>query len=834
MFSIQSNGSSEQTRRGICRELGRMALAGAPVTFHERWLHDSGPPPSTPLLPSGSVWNLINNVKVLRQYMDLVSEAAAGHGPHAPALHGGEEACVGGLEWMAPLLAPVPRVEELHPEYQQHIDLWRTSNPGLVCNAEAAYHVLQSYVVPDRNMTRMVVSSLMPQAREYDVSIAEHILGSSPGSFDEFQAQLLGWRSRGVYYPLGLAASFMPCAEQWVGASAMHEADDIQELLDGFNTSGFVTTERLRDICDRLLDRTPALRHGFCGLLDRVCVLMRVKSNAVSDEPLDALLPALCCAPPSVLASDGEDQSLYTRTLLHCFVLKRELETGIPPALLCPSLCGLNRDGWGFPRMDLGVDGERLLICTGRLKWIKKGECPPQRMETGISKGLQSDRFQDILLRMGECTTSPEISHLVLDSRSFAECLAGRVVPGDQALYADRARVLEAMESDDYAHDSAFPLCIQGLKDCLPPVYPRTFPEPLSIMAWRVDCPPRAILYTGSSGSLDLQRNPPHVHPKSLLPEKMPERTISGISMLSDTEDSHASLRACIAQGILTQHDDFASHPFHRVCVKARPEQSQPRVKFDMRSSGDSRPAPENGLPIRFSSRSKSAIRHSAQHQRPRSDEARSEVSVAPEPTETVGDGKDTEYTTTTLAETVSVFTGPRPDRHKEVTLHASSPWECDHIDERYAETQRAENGLRFRDWVTIYRHFDDVHRSRLASHHLLITMLFHTHFPMSRPDGGYAWVSVASTLPAETRVLRHLGGKTRLEALKRSVENRFVNDPKLLPVWSHGDRIDQADMEVYTDNEAEQIAVVYAPNAPDGTRKRLELISFRYHALDS
>lgn len=143
-------------------------------------------------------------------------------------------------------------------------------------------------------------------------------------------------------------------------------------------------------------------------------------------------------------------------------------------------------------------------------------------------------------------------------------------------------------------------------------MYPQTFPSPLSLMAWRVDCPPRAILYTGSSGALDLQRTPPHVQPKTLLPEKMQERTISGINVLSDTQDLRASMRSCLVHDILTEHLDFADHPFHRVCVRARPDQAPPRVKFDFGHKAGS--SNENGLPSRFSSRGapKSSIRSSA------------------------------------------------------------------------------------------------------------------------------------------------------------------------------------------------------------------------------
>jgi hypothetical protein len=184
-------------------------------------------------------------------------------------------------------------------------------------------------------------------------------------------------------------------------------------------------------------------------------------------------------------------------------------------------------------------------------------------------------------------------------------------------------------------------------------------------------------------------------------------------------------------------------------------------------------------------------------------------------------------FTTTTLAEAVAVFACQSPGEHSILRVGDSASWDKDHIDDRYAESQIASNGIRFRDWLTMFQDENDLHRCRLASHHVKINEIFHTHFPVSEASG-YKWVSVASTLPTETRVLRSLGGKTGLDALKRSVENRFMNDPKLLPLWHPTDTVKQAHMEIYTDESACQVAIVYAPIAADGTERRLELMSFR------
>ena len=768
----------EPTRRALCAHLAAQARSVAPSARHEKWLHSAGEPPAAPTLPCGSLWGLLNNIKVLHQYTEVLSETAEGRGPHAPALHGGDDACVSGLEWMLPLLADVPSEaptsdEGTLSEYQQHIELWRASNPGLYSHAEAAYHVHQGYIVEDPHMTRLLVSRLLPSAKEYEVGIAAAILRARPASFGEFQSHFLGWRARGVYHPLCLAAKYMPSAEQWAPQDCMHEAEDWQGLLDEFNRSSFVTAHRLADFCDRLADRSPLFCSHVCGLLDRVAVLMGVKSNGECDRVLGEMLP--------LLRFEADPKAPYTHSLLSWALFRRTIEGCVPPALLCPRLCGSHRDSWGYPRLDLALRGDRLVIHTGPLQWVPKASYRP----LALSAGFPSDRFQDILMRMGECATAPEVAHLMLQPESLAACLAGRGpdTPGlDRALLTDRDRIIREMEPrapDDAALASAaFSECIRGLVTHLPPVTIQTFPAPLNVLLWRIDCPSRVMLYVGSERQLDIRVHPPHTLAKTLLLDRMPSRTISGISSLLDPEPSHASLRACLAAEILGSHADFAEHPFHKASIS-------------MGVAG--RGAPQRGRP--------------------------------PPP--------GGFQTSTTLAETLAVFCGPKPLKHTEVSLNESPPWDEGHIDDRYAETQRAENGTRYRDWVSMYRTFDELHRSRLAAHQIELTQLFHTHFPMGGAGaltGGEAfrWVSVASTLPAETRVLRDLGGKSALETLKRSVENRFIHDTKLLPLWDPEDTVDPAGVEIYADASALQVAVVYAPTSPDGTRRRIEMMSFR------
>jgi hypothetical protein len=296
---------------------------------------------------------------------------------------------------------------------------------------------------------------------------------------------------------------------------------------------------------------------------------------------------------------------------------------------------------------------------------------------------------------------------------------------------------------------------------------------PLRLLAWRVDCPSKVILYEGAHDQLDLSQNLPHNLPKDVYADKALSKMISGISLIpvNSHHDSHDFIRSCVATEIAGKHDDFANHPSHKALVK--------------HSLG--RPA--------------------------------------------------VTYTSTTLAEAVAVFSGPQPENTSRVRLHESIPWDNEQIDYRYAERQAADNGTRFRDWLTVLRQDDDLHRCRLASHEVLLSETYSTHFPVEVPataspahhmESKFSWVSVTSSLPAETRTLRYLGGQTTTEALRRSVDNRFMNDSKLLPVRNVGDKVDRVNMEIYSDEASNQVVIAYAPTSMDGTLKKIEMISFR------
>lgn len=764
-YPIQSQ-TPEAIRRRLCTHLGRQALASAPKTPPlQKWMHHSGTPPEVPTLPTGTCWSMVNHVKVLHQYLEVLSDSASGQGAHSPLLLGYPESCNNGLEWFAPLCGPMHQ-QPARDEYISHVNIWRTANPGLYSDAEAAYHVHQAYETEDSHMTRFLVSIVKPEAREYEVSIAGNILRAKPTSFEEFNTEFLGWRKRCLYHTLCLAARAMPNLEQWVPRWLNHESDDWEELLTEFNKRSACSSPRLAAIFEKMSDRSTALNNRVCGLLDRVAILTRVKSNYSGEANLDEFLE-------SIKFPIGAS---FETSLEFCMELKPVLEGAIPPSLMCPSLDPPTRGTWGYRRLELQIDDTGIVtIHSGNLKWISKENID---MSIKQQEGVHPERLRDILFRIGEAITSPEMAQLMYMPDTISDTLLKGQAKSHQEIKAfcsNRDAIMSIMDGFPKVPPWTMSAqAIQNIVNTIPTPTVTSHNPPLRLLAWRVDCPSKVILYEGAHDRLDLSENLPHNLPKDVYQDKTLAKTTSGISLLPvDSDlDSHEFLRSCVATEIAGKYSDFANHLSHKVLV--RHTLGRPAVT----------------------------------------------------------------YTSTTLAEAVSVFSGPQPENTSRVRLHESVPWDNEHIDYRYAERQTADNGMRFRDWLTVFREDDDLHRCRLASHEVLASETYSTHFPVEVPatasaahhmDSRFSWVSVTSTLPAETRTLRYLGGQTVTDALKRSVDNRFMNDGKLLPVRNVGDKVDRSNMEIYSDEASGQVVIAYAPiSSMDGAPRTIEMMSFR------
>lgn len=103
--------------------------------------------------------------------------------------------------------------------------------------------------------------------------------------------------------------------------------------------------------------------------------------------------------------------------------------------------------------------------------------------------------------------------------------------------------------------------------------------------------------------------------------------------------------------------------------------------------------------------------------------------------------------------------------------------------------------------------------------------------FPWRRDNGGTEWVSVASSVEPQVRVLQERRAPStaappeRAGALLSSVKARFMQDLKLLPLRDQAHRIERRNTSVYADRERGQVLICYAPTGdPDA---RIEFLAF-------
>ena len=150
----------------------------------------------------------------------------------------------------------------------------------------------------------------------------------------------------------------------------------------------------------------------------------------------------------------------------------------------------------------------------------------------------------------------------------------------------------------------------------------------------------------------------------------------------------------------------------------------------------------------------------------------------------------------------------------------------------RYAETQTATNGIRYRDWLCVYASDETIEKCKLEGHVLDITSAHQAFVPWKRqPIASSAntktneWCISRSSLPLEQRILHDRPPAnpadrniSRFTAFTRSVKARLLQDLKLLPLPSSQDQdlfvVHRHNVSVYTDEAAQQVLVVYSPTS--------------------
>ncbi len=783
----------DPVRAAVVERMHAALAASVPSGFAEAPLvvpGDHAPHPTPPLL-IGSIWRQLNSLRVMRQYCLTLSRMCREYA----FLRGHSITCVHGLEWFSSLNQPMlPLDDGVRASLNAMLSQAAAQRRG-VSRERLAYEIHALLPCPDRDMLRLTIGMHFPAASEYEVDICRHMMAVEGLSYDQWLARFFRWRSSGLYYPLAVAARRMAKPDQWPLPQQLAAAPVARAL---FATLACLSTPRPQEEHARSLaalaaaweeDSTGAA-HALAGTLDRLAVLMRVKSNGRRERPLDFSLDDALDAFPALQAVAAAASSRCADCTTWRSI-KHAVEDVFPPSTLCAPLTRPRRSTWGFQRLTLEllpgpclrfreralelVPGTHDLVAARQqqqqqpLMSIREhsvtfADDPDPPDAKSDAKGAHpgalfsdclaaqtSNRVQDVLWRLGELLLTPDIALCMLYPTVALASLDGSQDPVWQRyleMCLDREHLLECMVPSQ-ANEEHFTRYVARLEACLPPVHQVQYGRPRQALLWRVDTPPRLLLFVGEPDTLHPGAASRHMAKKLLINGKAAVRSICSITTLPDAlAPSEETIRASIAAFAAAS---LLGHPANVVLVK--------------------------------------------------------------------GYGP---VTSTTLAETLASL-ALAPVQSPTVRALGQPPprWGGDSIDERYAEKQTGPNGFRFRDWVAMHSDQAGTHQSRLAAHVVQFDSLHYTKLPWVGEDGGVRWVRVASTAPPENRTLQ---GRT----LRQAVEARYIHDLRMLPVRSQGDAVLRANAEIYASDGS--VAIAYAPTA-EGSTTRLELIAFQYPA---
>jgi len=771
---------------------------------------DQAPHPTPPLL-IGSIWRQLNSLRVMRQYCHTLSRMCREYA----FLRGHSITCVHGLEWFSSLNQPMLLLNDgVRAALEDMLTKAAVLHKGM-SRERLAYEIHSRLPCPDRDLLRLTIGMHFPGAREYEVDICRHMMTVEGLSYDKWLARFFTWRSAGLYYPLAVAARRMASPEQWPISSQLASTPVYTAFFEALKSLSAPKSQAehfqaLATLVSTWEEDNTGATHALAGTLDRLAVLMRVKSNGRRENPLDFSLDDALDAFP-VLDSNGlsSANSMFPSRCADYSTwrsLKAAVEDVFPPSTLCAPLTRPRRSTWGFSRLTLELlpgptlrFKERALglvpgthdIAAARQQQqqqpqqslmairehsvtfaddfdadhkeqedvdpTKERSQHPSALFSDCLAAQTSNRVQDVLWRMGELLLTPDIALCMLYPTVALASLDGASDPVWQRyseLCLDREHLLECMcpspsrGAEELLGKEHFTRYIARLEASLPPVHCIEYDRPREALLWRVDIPQRLLFYVGEADAMHPAASSRHTAKKILINGKSPVRTVGRIAMLLDAASP------CSEIAIRTSLRKFAAasllqHPGNVVLVK--------------------------------------------------------------------GYGP---VTSTTLAETLSSF-ALSPVQNPTLRLLGQPPprWGGDSIDERYAEKQTGSNGFRFRDWIAMHANQNGTHQSRLAAHVVRFSSLYHTKLPWLGEDGRVRWVRMACTTPPENRTLQ---GRT----LRQAVESRYMHDLRMLPVRTQGDTVLRANAEIYTEGQ-NSVAIAYATTG--GTCARLELIAFQF-----
>jgi hypothetical protein len=273
---------------------------------------------------------LQENLKILRQYTKLLSQACHGQDPltaHAQPLSPSPTTYPRNLQWFEHLAKPYQGLDEFG--VSRITELLRLhaacdkSVPALP--RQQAYELAKSLPHFDRDLTAYYLS-LPVHAREYELHVAHSIMRlHNPSTLEELHHNLGTWRNQGLLHVLSVAALNMPDLADWWPVLDKNKDTDACSLHECLRALHTAPRDYSRTIRDFILTQDPATptAQAIAATLDRLAILMSVKSNAAQepDHDLEAALRAF----PHL--ESLEPQDVWTR-------IKPALVRSLPPSVL--------------------------------------------------------------------------------------------------------------------------------------------------------------------------------------------------------------------------------------------------------------------------------------------------------------------------------------------------------------------------------------------------------------------------------------------------------------------------------------------------------------------
>ena len=498
----------------------------------------------------------LNQSRVLHQYSTLLGQLCANH----PALTAAPATCVLGLEWMSGLLqglAEPSEQERLGVEQFVAFGEGRGTTRG-----ETLFRLHATYPIYDRAVARMLLREHFPDSQEYEVDVCRCMQSMYPThDYRRWLEAFPQWRDKGLLYPLAVSALYMRELRDWLpeqcwvhplGHALMGWVERMQQPARGNPVPGLRAVER-----EWAADTTGvSLLLGHT--LDRVAILMGVKSNARAADPADfRLAKALNEFPRSFGA--GQHEAVYHAW--HC--LKACVEDAMPPSLLCAPLVRPRRPTWGFPALTLRVSTEGVVrFAETQLQPVAPVRDSEVHTHTpayspGCLSSQTSGRIQDVLWRVGEALLAP----------GMAAC-----VTGGSGEPAAPEHLLAQMRPTAGAPPAAFLDRMARLEALMPPVHRAPLPEPCQLLLYRIDIPNRAIVYTGGGDEVRADSESQHHLQKLLLNSKVAPCNVGAILEAAPGErvgeaTLRATLRAFAATGL-------RGHPSNTALVRVEPSEA--------------------------------------------------------------------------------------------------------------------------------------------------------------------------------------------------------------------------------------------------------------------